>query len=446
MPEWEDLKPIPLQELEEDFPRVSGRLDKDAYFSINGLDKPKRNGDNVGWFTSCFVDLDIYKGSADDLTVEEAIERVNDARDRGDIPAPSLLVKSGRGVWAFWFLRNPEKPGEPERATDENQTLFKLLEVALIDRFHGLGIDTGSKDTARTTRIPGSINSEGGRRVRYFLQATGEGEEIVYSLQALADFFKIDATDLPDVSRPSKGAKTSKKRISTTGLSPQRKTAPTWGGLSGDHQRRSNAKARWPKALDQFEKLRQVRKGFRGGHRHHAVLLYTTILNRNGVPHSEIHEKAAQLASECLNADGTQPDPYSPEECTKTVKSCLNANVGKLANQTISDHLKITPDEAKQIGGTWGPASQYLTEEERRLAREEKEREKNARLGPSQGEWRAYKEGRIRDRIEELSGEVPTVREMSEYLKREHNLSMSPKTVLNYYRAMGIKNPRARSA
>jgi hypothetical protein len=110
-------------------PVVLGHLVDDAFGSLNGFFLPRRGTQFLRWITCAFTDLDLYNVG---LSVEEGVELVLDVESNFGAPSASMLYASGRGLWAFWFLR---EGGQPVRAWPEKVASWKRLQATILERF-----------------------------------------------------------------------------------------------------------------------------------------------------------------------------------------------------------------------------------------------------------------------------------------------------------------------
>nr|WP_226830238.1 DNA-primase RepB domain-containing protein [Acidithiobacillus caldus] len=112
----------------------------DAYITPNEFD---------GWrlvrllrsLRACYVDLD---GCTD-------IEAVLDALSARQLPCPSFILLSGRGLHLYWLLE-----AVPAQALPVWQRIQDALIAALVD----LGADSAAKDCTRLLRLAGTRNSK----------------------------------------------------------------------------------------------------------------------------------------------------------------------------------------------------------------------------------------------------------------------------------------------
>jgi len=410
---FRDLVSVPADELEKWFPEFVAQLDADSYFSVNAfyrggnapssvnaqLPIPFRRRAGLRWLTACFADLDAYRSN---ISVGQVIGSLIDYQDQHRIPNASLMVRSGRGLWIFWLLR-AEENGGPVRAWPEAIDLYRRAQADLGRRLAQLDADAAARDVCRVTRVPGSYHSDARRRVAYWFQADAQGHGFAYTLAELAEFLGLPV-------RPHHAA------IRELVQFPEKSRA----GKAG-------FRARWVKALRQFETLRALRGGFRRGTRSRACWLYAAMLDKARVyaaavmSDADVRDAVLRLARECLDADG-RPDPLPDREALDA--AAVPRLVG-LRDQTISDWLAVSPDEAARLEG-WPPASRYG----RTPTAPEPPREVQAQIR------RDY----VAERVRQL-GRVETLRELQSYLGRL-GVPACLRTIRRDLEALCLKNPR----
>jgi len=130
----------------------------DCYFSINGYDRPRRNQENVSQLNGFHVDFDYHKiPKYKHMECPEFMAMV--LRETPGLPAPTVILDSGRGCWAFWLF---DKPAMIETKHAKSQILpnWREHEVALIRAVVEQGGDPAAGDASRLTRMANTINSK----------------------------------------------------------------------------------------------------------------------------------------------------------------------------------------------------------------------------------------------------------------------------------------------
>lgn len=237
---FENLCSIQAGELREVFPAIAEWLTHDSYFTVNayyraapfqnkttGLPNVWRKEKHLSKLTACYSDIDCGRPESDepgaDSTWRQAQYDAELLADEGVIPQPSIMARSGRGVYLLWLLRDPKDPTKLQQAWPEKIELYKTINRALNERLRthrlpanlggtdskasrilgGLPADQSAIDAARVLRTPGSIHRKAMRRVSYVIQLGPDGKGFVYTLPELAKFLNLQTLDseLPDGTR-----------------------------------------------------------------------------------------------------------------------------------------------------------------------------------------------------------------------------------------------------
>ncbi|MFL5289845.1 MAG: hypothetical protein ACJ8AW_55025 [Rhodopila sp.] len=169
-------KPYRLRDLEWVLRNVNPRLD--TYMSQAFFDRPCRRALHVSWLTHAYVDLDIYR-----LPVppnpHHAPHWVRQHCHDNNIPPPSLIIFSGRGIFLKWCWRSPIPRAAAGRAVAVNRTLVKA--------FAEFGADPACVDVSRILRVVGTTNSKSGEVAKILWQEEHDGDVATYDFGAFAD-------------------------------------------------------------------------------------------------------------------------------------------------------------------------------------------------------------------------------------------------------------------
>ena len=223
-----NLKPtaaLRVDELREWFPEiVADVLAEDSYMTVNGYFCPRsleekfsdhgagqfppvsRKETNLRALNAAFVDLDVGRGPdekpdnpASWMGVEEADYEVMKLAAADVIPYPSIVSRSGRGIYLLWLLvdvKNPDLP-PPGFKPGFNFDLYKRINAEINERLQPIAADKAAKDGARILRVPESIHGGTKKRVRYRVQCGDDGNPLTYTLAELAEFLGIKAEKTP---------------------------------------------------------------------------------------------------------------------------------------------------------------------------------------------------------------------------------------------------------
>ncbi|MDY3361208.1 MAG: DNA-binding response regulator [Clostridium celatum] len=132
----------------------------DFFITPNTFYKPYRQVNNIRQFRALFMDLDC--GDGDKLFAAYSIFEL---AENGEIPRPTMIVDSGRGIHLYWRIKNA-----PYGALNTWQELQDFFYIKLKE----LGADRKSTDAARVLRLPSSINSRNGEKCRVLWQDNEE--------------------------------------------------------------------------------------------------------------------------------------------------------------------------------------------------------------------------------------------------------------------------------
>lgn len=154
---------------------------RDTWMTQAEFIRPNRRVVNLARVGLLFADLDTYRQSwAQGRTPEQLASAVLYHCAQEGIPAPSLLVFSGRGIQAKWLLE-----GTLPRAALPR---WNACQRYLIDRLLPLGADPQAKDASRVLRTVHTTNSKSGEICRVVHVETAEdGKPVRYDFEYLAE-------------------------------------------------------------------------------------------------------------------------------------------------------------------------------------------------------------------------------------------------------------------
>jgi len=443
---FEDLVAVKASELREYFPALIGLLDADAYFSINafkfpksrrnksgewhaarskyspdGLDLPypSRKKKNLQWLTACFTDIDCHSLG---VSTGQAIGAIIDAQDTGAIPPASMLCRSGRGVWAFWFLVGDADGQSLVPAFSEKIGAWYRIQHRLSELFATIGADAKARDPCRITRIGGTLNSKSGLRVGYWIQGdVANGKRYVYRLLELGGLLGIAS---PRHAEDLLGSVQKEK-------SPARQAAGRGGW-----------RMKWRKYYADFIRLWSMRGHFKVGTRGRAVSVMVSIMRTMKAPEEDIEVEVLRLFD---SLQQVAADQYTQAELRKDVgnaKPYRSDGSSTPGHKLIAEWLDITPDEAAEMESWKLPAARFRDLDAERQAQEVAAAAAAEKLG------REEKAARRRaallmevKRLEETGWNLPTYNRLAEWLT-DQGFDCCGRTVQDDLDALGIVNPR----
>lgn len=156
---------------------------EDVYISMSTFYKPMRRIENIKELTCNFIDLDTYNTK---FTKTQILMNLEENYFNRSIPIPSLIIDSGRGLTLGWTI---------ERVPYIALPLWKAIQEYLYNQLKEFGADRKALDATRVLRVPGSINSKSGTRVKIL-----EKYDYVYTLREIQREFLPDL----DENRPKK--------------------------------------------------------------------------------------------------------------------------------------------------------------------------------------------------------------------------------------------------
>lgn len=375
-------------ELETYFPEFIQDFEKDAYVSINAgwrLSKcgpkgrayghPKHDSRNLRYLCACYVDIDYYRLGVTSTSFGTVLGWVVTYQDTGHIPPASMIVRSGRGMWLLWLLRDSKCPEHALWAWPEKLEVYAKVQRSIGERLARIGADAAARDPARHIRIPGSFHTGSEQQVKWWIQGSG-GSGVTYTLPELAHFFGVEAQKRrPRVCPPNEPEK------------------------SRNQNRRRGWEALNARRLEDFEDLRAMRSGgFDEGCRNRAAMLYAWLLRLNGWNRDDATHEIAVLARSCR-----PPLPMADQR--DAVKTGFGRTIRKVRDQTISDWLLVTPVESEWLDGL-PPASRF--QPERLSAPNLAEKVHGAEA--------QRRRVAIQSIVSERNGDVPTCRKMAALL------------------------------
>jgi hypothetical protein len=124
---------------------------EDVYVSQNTFYIQKRLKDNIRQLRALFVDLDVQKDTT--YTIDEVLHKLDDIFNANELPRPTLMINSGRGIHLIWRIKDAPKQALGFWQEIEDRLNYKLKH---------LGADPAVHDCTRVLRLPNTINSKNG--------------------------------------------------------------------------------------------------------------------------------------------------------------------------------------------------------------------------------------------------------------------------------------------
>ena len=331
---------------------------EDAYITQATFVRKRRLASLAHTLRCAFTDLDLYNVNmrADDASVEAVVRHASDV----GIPQPSLVVSSGRGLYAKWLFDTP--------ITSTLMPQWNALQATLIGLYRGFGCDPKVRDAARVLRPASSINSKSGATVKVVLD-TGR----TWSFAELCEQVGRVSVATPEPQTPGEdcagGARASTSAAKRTRMLLQAGDLTDFGHLSTYSARSEPIMMRqmtaqslnWARFLD-LRDLAIARGGFHQGWRDEFLFWMVCFLGHSGVITGENFEREVQqLLMAFPRANDFQP---LTDGSLQTIKRKIQeARQGKFVryqgarmspiytptNDYLMERMQITPQEERSL-------------------------------------------------------------------------------------------------
>lgn len=143
------------EDLESNIFKLLG-LNMDTYMSINSFYVPKRSSECIRHINACYLDIDNH--AKNKVNIDSVLYFFEEHFFNIEVPKPSLIIKTGRGLALYWLLENLPKQGLP---------LWTLVQEELYKKVKGIEtyikdieVDPATLDVSRVFRIAGSKNTK----------------------------------------------------------------------------------------------------------------------------------------------------------------------------------------------------------------------------------------------------------------------------------------------
>ena len=339
-PPWERIGAFRADALNDYLPGLAPYLIDDAYATVNsfwrtdpylsksGFPTARRDESNLLYLNACYADIDC--GRPDEppepdkpnkhIPPQLCMAAALKLAERGDIPYPSMLAYSGRGLYLFWLLRDKDNPTMPERSWSAAHVAFyKQVNRALHDRLRSAHLPVDDVfDGSRVLRVPSSTHSGAGRVVDYtgLLVSNTRNPSGTYTLADLADLV---------------GAKALVNMTAAIGYEPPK--------TGRNPNKRKGYRAVGTYQAADLDALFQHQGGWTHGTRRKRLTIYATLLKRAGNSKSDILDRCTQLAKNCKPP---YPDLPATDKTSPSVKEIVESAWTAKGKRYRSDYLVTT--------------------------------------------------------------------------------------------------------
>lgn len=328
-----------------DMPTILNLVDKtrDTWMSQAEFIRPNRRVVNLARLGLLFTDLDTYRIPAlAGRTPEQLATSVLYFCTEEGLPAPSVLIYSGRGIQAKWLLDGTI----PRQALPR----WNACQRYLVDRLAHVGADPMAKDASRVLRTIETVNSKSGEvcRVVHVTNDT-DGQPVRYNFESLAEALLPTARWTIEQQRQEQAERVKRKPKSFQLV---------LGGKADNLRGFSGRQLAWDR-LEDLRKLAELRGGVNEGSRMQHLFWRLNFLLLSGATNSkQMYHEASALAREL--------DPHwnsrSKELMTLFSKAKAYESGEKVSfggrnyppvytpkNDTLINLFGITTDEQRQL-------------------------------------------------------------------------------------------------
>lgn len=404
-----------------DLEEVVERLDptRDTWVSQGEFFKPNRRVVNLWRMGLAYVDLDTYNttglaGRSPEYQVHSLLRFCEDHQ----IPVPSLVVYSGRGLQVKWLFDKPI----PSKVLPR----WQALQNELCNRLMPLGADWKARDASRVLRLVDTVNSKSGERAFLVHQLTTPAGGAIrlangavgYDFGALFD----EVLPLTRAALEVQRSRTEQERVEAAiEIAARQARKENWillkgQGHVGNLRPFIASELAWDRLAD-LRKLAELR-GWSLGHgapkkeRDFPVFLAACFLAQ-AVVVPRLRQEVAAIAQE-----------LSPEWSAAEVNSCVSSVMARAdqasrgervsfedkeidpryrwRNSTLIERLAITPEEERQMGTIIGREEAKRRDAERKRLQRIEAIESG--LAKSREQWLGEKQQR-NQRGRELRGQ-----------------------------------------
>ncbi|MFI8377069.1 replication protein, partial [Pseudomonas helleri] len=326
-----------------DMPTVLGLIDKtrDTWMAQAEFMRPNRRVVNLLRIGLLFADLDTYRMPwAAGRSPEALAASVLYFCAEEGLPAPSLLIYSGRGLQAKWLLDGTI----PRQALPR----WNACQRYLVDRLAAMGADPMAKDASRVLRIIETVNTKSGEVCRVVhVENDTTGAPIRYSFEYLAETLLPTGRWTIEQQRADRTERAERRQLRLLG-----------GGKTDNLRGFSGRQLAWDR-LEDLRKLTELRGGVKSGERMQHLFWRLNFLLLSGATNSgQMYYEASALAREI----DPQWNSRSKELMTLYSKAKAHEAGEKVSfggkdyaplytpkNDTLLNLFRITLDEQRQL-------------------------------------------------------------------------------------------------
>lgn len=323
--------------------------DRDVYISVNDFYKPKRTAESLFRINALYMDIDCHSDIINKDDINGVINYLYDEFFDEKIPAPNIIINSGRGVQLLWTIEDLPKQGLPLWQIVQ-QRIYKVLQQMNYKSFEVDSSVVG--DVARVLRLPGTVNTKG--KVKAELMYIND--KFRYRLDDIVQYYFPDLQIAKNKKKKEDKSKKEKKE-------EENKVKCLFNGYTLVYNR----------MLD-IVKLAEIRKYDLKGYRELFCFLYRYY-------NMAYYHKAEIALNNVLKFNDQFVEPLSVKEVKEATKSAEKAYYEhqeeykkgyNYNNKTLIELLNITAEEQKKLSTIIGKEEKYRRNNIKRTPRNEK--------------------------------------------------------------------------
>lgn len=325
----------------EHLPLVLERLDpsRDSFLSQAQFFRPTRRVIHLWHINLCFVDLDVYKSALAGGDLSHVVQVLRRYCGDEGVPLPSVIISSGRGLYAKWLLERPL----PQAALPR----WNAVQEALLEKFAPFHADWKARSASQVLRLVQTVNTKSGEHVRVLHVEEIDGEPLRYDFERLADGV------LPWTRQELEALRT-RRALKKAG---QRELRLLRGGREGPARLSARSLA-WTRLQD-LRTLQRLRGGMiQEGLREVTLFWALLFMLGSGVTTSQqMFHEARALARE-LNSDFVWNRDWRDSDLSTLYRRAQyemahpgdrTAGLYWVTSQRLIEIFQVTPDEERQL-------------------------------------------------------------------------------------------------
>lgn len=424
---FENLFSLQVSALQRMIPSLAHWLVRDSHFTVNsayrsafwangqtGLPDVSRKERDLRYLNACYVDLDCGRPESPDprqrMTWLECYGELAQRIENAQLLQPSMIARSGRGLYLLWLLKADTDPVLPPRAFSSKIALYKQINRAIGLRLEELAADLGAHDAARVLRVPGTVHGETGQQAKYHIILDQAAQPFIYTLQHVATSFGVKVIG----TRPHpEAAEVLSTRKALRFTAPEKRhTTP---------KRRAGYQKRFEKLAEDILAICQHQGGWKKGFRRMKLSLYASALLRSGLTCEQAVQAVAQMGAGCSPPYPTEGEA-NDESAADLVRTVQDTPKRILSSQRLISIFGVTPELAVEY------ELQYLLPDE----------VLESRRGPTKKEQIAQRREYVREWCE-YHHKIPSLRAMVAVLSHV-GIAVGKDTVRSDYKALGLNS------